>query len=234
MDLLRRYQKPGGFLQLVKLIETCTAAKQVKMINIIEKESPRWAEEICNKILSMERICSWDKKLLANIVAHLKELTLSVIIRSNSPEQIKEAVKTLSPAQKRRIDDLANTKDPTPGEVASAHIRIISEVREMINQKSINLPTVDPDLVIEEDIEEKLSQLVLLEKDLTPVTTCKVPTPQLAPRSVTPTKKREHELKIEVTKLRQENQQLKQKIEVLANKLHSVHSIAAQMKKATV
>jgi flagellar motor switch protein FliG len=62
MDLLRRYHKPGGFLQLVQLIETCGPQKQQQLLTSIEKESLEWANEVRAKILTINRISAGMNK----------------------------------------------------------------------------------------------------------------------------------------------------------------------------
>ena len=235
MELLRRYQKPGGFLQLVQLIETCAPAKQEKLLGSIEQENGCWAEEVRNKILSIDRIFSWDEQPLAELVSRLQELTLSVAVHGIEPGLWEKATKTLSHGQRRRIDDLAKTKNPTPGEIASAFMKIITEVRDMINQGYIHLHAVDPGLMIEDDIEDKLSRQSFtgVTKHSGAVKSSGIPTPQVTPATaVAPAKGSDKELGSEVSKLRQENQQLRAQVQTLTAELRSMRGVVAQVKKA--
>lgn len=230
MELLRRYHKPGGFLQLVQLIETCAPQKQAQLLGSIEKESGAWANEVRNKILSIDRIFGWDEQPLAEIISRIQELTLSVAIHGIDKDLWEKATKTLSHGQRRRIDDLSKTKDPTPGEISSAYMKIIAEVRDMINQGYVHLPSVDPGLIIDEDIEDRLA------KSPTPGITrhAASPTPAIQPPSkpLTAVKGNDQELGMEVAKLRHENQQLRQQVQSLSNELSSMRNVVAQVKKA--
>jgi hypothetical protein len=158
MDLLRRYHKPGGFLQLLQLIETCAPQKQQQLLGSVEKESRVWAEEVRNKMLTIDRIFGWAEQPLAEVISRVQELTLAVAAHGIEPQLWAKATKTLSHGQRRRIDDLSKSKNPTPGELLSANTKIIAEVRDMINQGYVHLPTVDPALIIEEDIEDRLGK----------------------------------------------------------------------------
>ncbi|MCB0366199.1 MAG: hypothetical protein H6624_15115 [Bdellovibrionaceae bacterium] len=230
MDLLRRYQKAGGFLQLVQLIETCAPQKQAQLLGSVEKESVAWANEVRAKILSIDRIFGWDEQPLAEIVSRLQELTLSVAVHGIDKTLWEKATKTLSHGQKRRIDDLSKTKDPTPGEITSSYMKIIAEVRDMINQGYVHLPSVDPGLIIEEDIEDRLSKSPTT--GITHHSAAATPTIQPPSKPLAAVKGSDQELGMEVAKLRHENQQLRQQVQVLSNELSAVRSIVATVKKA--
>ncbi len=159
MAMLTRYRKSGGFLQLLQLIETCNEAKKEKLLENVRNENARWAQEIVNKMLSMERILSWDANVLSDISTQLQDLTLAVAFHGFSEEQINKFTELFSHTQKRKIEDLQAEKNPTPGEIATAHMKIIEEVRSMITNGEIYIKNIDPDLMIEDDIEEKLEKM---------------------------------------------------------------------------
>ncbi|MEK6556642.1 MAG: FliG C-terminal domain-containing protein [Bdellovibrionota bacterium] len=158
MSMISRYQKPGGFVQLLQLIETCGKAKQENFLNIIEKESPRWAVVIKQKMLSLEKIMSWDDNSLAEIFVRVNELTLATAMHGFKDQDWAKISKTFSHLQKRRIEDLKNSKQPTPPEISSAFVKVIEEVRAMIKDGHLRVDKFAPELFLEENIEDKISK----------------------------------------------------------------------------
>src|SRR5687767_4705782 len=133
MSMLSRYQKSGGFVQLIQLIETCGKQKQDNFLGMIEKEDVRWAQAIKDKMLSMEKILAWDDNVVAEIAGRLQELTLATALHGLTPSQCERLLRTYSHSQKRNIEDLKNSKAPNPAEISSAYIKILQEVRNMIS-----------------------------------------------------------------------------------------------------
>lgn len=258
MDLLRRYHKAGGFLQLVQLIESCAPQKQQQLLTSVEKESPIWAAEVRTKMLSIDRIFAWPEQPLAEIISRMQELTLAVAAHGIQKDLWAKATKTLSHGQRRRIEDLSKTKNPTPGELLTAYTKIIAEVRDLINQGYVHLPTVDPALIIEEDIEERLGKRapgvthhVVTSSGLPPVTmptakpTAKSPTNSLtnnggagaghsagaghAGSALGSTPLQETQL--ELAKLRLENQTLRLQLQTLQAEIHNLQTVLSHIKK---
>ncbi len=158
MGLLDRYRKPGGFLQLLQLIETCGLQKRDKFLQMIEQEDPRWSIAIKDKMLTVEQIFSWDKKVVSDIVSSLQELTLAVAIHGFGDEIWHNISGELSRNALDRIEDLKELKNPLPAEISAAYIQIIEEVRKMVADGYIRLDLVDPKLQIPEDFEEMLDK----------------------------------------------------------------------------
>ncbi|MCB0421210.1 MAG: hypothetical protein KDD61_09440, partial [Bdellovibrionales bacterium] len=94
---------------------------------------------------------------LAEIVGQLQELTLAFALKGLSPELQEKALLTLSHGQKRRLTDLTEGRQVSPGEIATAFAKVIEEVRSQITNGYLRLKEFDPSRVIEEDIEEKLA-----------------------------------------------------------------------------
>lgn len=158
MSTLSRYQKPGGFQQLLALIETCGKSKQENFLNMIEKEDPRWAAAIKQKMLSMDKILSWSDNQVAEIFSRVNEITLATALHGLKPEDCERVMRTFSHSQKRRIEDLKNSKSPGPADISSAFVKVIEEVRNMIKERYIQLEKFAPEMVIEPEIEDKIGK----------------------------------------------------------------------------
>lgn len=233
MGMLSRYQKSGGFIQLLQLIETCGPAKQEKFLKIIDEEDSRWSNKIRQKMLSMEKILSWNDQVLAEIAIRLNELTLAVAIHGLKPEDWGRFSQTFSHSQKRRIEDLKEEKNPSNGEISASYIQIIEEVREMITHGYLRIDKVDPELAIEDDIEEKISHELMdisnMEIDL--------PVIELHPKangstSTANSNDPKHQaevnaLKQQVILLAQENKKIKNELQSALQKLTQIRKLSA-------
>src|SRR6185312_10872527 len=94
MGLLLRYQRAGGFVQLLQLIETCGKQKQDTFLNMIESEDPRWAKAVRDKMLTIERIFGWDDNPLSEVFSRLPVLTIATAMHGLSQEQSARFLKT--------------------------------------------------------------------------------------------------------------------------------------------
>jgi hypothetical protein len=158
MGMLSRYQKAGGFIQILKLIETCGKQKQEQFLNIIHGEDPKWSHAIKEKMLSMEKILSWPEATLAEIAGRLQPMTLATAKLGLSPGDWEKFTKTLSHSQRRGIDDLAAAKVASPAEISAAYVKIMEEVRLMMKEGYLRLEKFAPELHIDDDIEEKIGK----------------------------------------------------------------------------
>lgn len=238
MDLLRRYQKPGGFLQLVQLIETCNPQKKQQLLSSIENESPLWAEEVKKKLLTIDRIFSWDEQTLAELMSRLQDLTLSIAVHGLAPEVWERATKTLGHGQRRRIDDLSKTKNPTVAEISSSFMKIISEIREMISLGYVHLAKVDPDLLIDDDIEERLGKGGTFSS--VPPMSQNPPTSSQTSTRASVSNSPSHSTasngssapELEIARLRKENLDLKRELQTVAHEVNHLRTVVAQIKRA--
>jgi hypothetical protein len=158
MGTLLRYQKAGGFLQLLALIETCGKAKQENFLHMIEKEDPRWAIAIKQKMLSIDKILSWSDDQVAEIFARVNEITLATALHGLKPADCERVMRTFSHSQKRKIEDLKAAKSSAPADVSAAFIKVIEEVRSMIKDRYIQLEKFAPEMVIEPEIEDRIGK----------------------------------------------------------------------------
>jgi flagellar motor switch protein FliG len=148
MSMLARYRKSGGFIQLLTLIETTAKAKQDNFMQMIEKEDPRWAAAIREKMITIEKIFTWENAVLAEIAARLQEIVLATVTHGLKPEDAERLMSTFSHSQKRMIDDLKKEKTPTPAEVNSGYLKMLTEVRNMITNGYIRVEKFAPEMEI--------------------------------------------------------------------------------------
>jgi hypothetical protein len=161
MGMLDRYYKAGGFVQLLALLETCGPIKQQKFMDIIKTEDARWADVLKTKLLSLEKIYSWNDETLAEIVGTMQDLTVAVILTAGTDEFKARINGMLSHGRRRKVEDLMGASNPTQGEISAMNMKIIESVRKMAQEGSLRFEKFDPSMIIEDDIEDKLKKGLL-------------------------------------------------------------------------
>ena len=247
MGMLDRYQKAGGFLQLLQLVETRGPTKQKQFLELIAQESKVWEQALRQRMLSFEKIINWDDNSVGEIFSVLPILTASMALHGMNQEQKDKALKTLSHSHKRKILDQMEMNKPGPAEISTAYVKVIEETRSLISHGKLRLDRIDPQLVIPTDIEEKLTQsssTLITEIETSPsglsfgeleeiaIATLGPAVAELA-ENPPPTVDQEVQLK-EIQKLRtelrhlhQEKKQLLQHIETLQKKIDQIHKLSA-------
>lgn len=156
MAMLERYRKPGGFVQLLALIETCNASKQEKLLDTVATEDRVWAKEIRSKMLNINRVFSWNDEALMEVLGGLQDLTVAVTVHSAQEPLKSRLKKCITQIRRLKIEDLMGSNPPLPGEVLAMHMKIVETVRRMGSEGSLRFEKIDPGLVIDEDIDDRL------------------------------------------------------------------------------
>lgn len=155
--MLDRYKKQNGFNQLLNLIETSGKQKQEQFLNLIKAESPLWEETIRRKLLSVDKILSWEGAYLSEIFTRVQPLTLATALRDLPKDRYESVMSCLSMGDRRKIQQVIDETKPTPAEVSTCMMKLISETRGMIKDGILKMDKVDPELAVPEDIEERLA-----------------------------------------------------------------------------
>lgn len=157
MGMLDRYKKKGGFCQLLQLLETSPAVKREQFLSLIAGENPVWEDALRKKMLTIDRVYSWDSQYLVEVLSRIQPMTLAYVLHGTPPEQVEILLSCLPSMSKRRITDLMTDSNPSPAEKGTCTAKMLSEIRGFISQGVIRLEKVDPDFCIPENIEEILS-----------------------------------------------------------------------------
>ena len=218
MSMIARYKKAGGFVQLLKLIETSGKAKQEKFLKIIEDEDKVWVDAIKKRMLTMERVLGWKEEALAEIFSRLPDITLAITYHCLTSEEWNKITSTFAHSKKRHLTDIIDEqKQPSDAEKSTAIVNILTEVRSMIAEGRVRLDEVDPELIIEDDIEEGLANRSIGGANI------KVDTAALD-------QKLEKASPQEIEEVRREMIQLKKKIVALGNENHNLRRENETMK----
>ena len=167
MAMLDRYQKTGGFNQLLNLLETCGPVKQEKFLELIRTEDPKWADMIMRKMIDINRIYSWNQETLTEIIGGLQDLTVAVLLHGASEEVRGRISSCFSHAQQRKIEALYSVQTPTPTDLSAAYVKVIETVRRMVHGGVLRFEKFDAGLIVEDDIEDRLSKVP--EPDVSPM-----------------------------------------------------------------
>lgn len=158
MSMIDRYRKKGGFAQLLNLIETTGKDKQEKFLKIIADENLAWESEIRKRLLTMDKILGWNPTYLAEIFPRVAPVQLAMIVGGLPPEKSELMMKVIGFKEKRQIEEILKEKKPAPGETSAGVMKLFAEIRKMEAEGSLRFEKFDPEMVIPDDIEEKLGR----------------------------------------------------------------------------
>jgi hypothetical protein len=229
MSMIDRYRKKGGFQQLLNLIETTGKDKQEKFLKIIADESPLWESEVRKRLLTVDKILSWNPTYLAEIFPRIQAIQLAMVVGGMPPEKAEAFMKVMTFKEKRAIEELLKEKVPTPGETSAGIMKLYSEIRKMEAEGSLRFDKFDPDMVVPEDIEEKLGKGVGSVGLFPPSKEVEQALSQMAPPPVGTSPQLAEELNTlrrKLVQLSQENQKLHQDNSTMKEKLEQIKKIA--------
>lgn len=158
MAMVDRYKKSGGFVQLLQVIETCNQKKREQFMSIITEESPLWAEALNQKCLTFEKIISWKAEVILDIIASVNTLSFSAALKSLTPEALEIFLQKLSHQDRKKIEMAIQEGNPSPVEISSSVMKIISETRALLVQGTLKADKIDLQLVIPEEFESSLEK----------------------------------------------------------------------------
>lgn len=222
MGMLDRYKKNGGFIQLLILLETTGTEKRDKFLKMIADENPAWEAEIKKKMLSIDRICSWNPTYLMEIFPRVPGAQLAAIISALPPEKQQIFLSALGFKERKLVEDTLKDKKPSPGEVNSAIMKLMSEIRAMVGSGAMKFEKFDQDMVIPEKIEELLSSGRPLVSDKE-MDAHFAPPPTGAPAQLV---EELTQLRKKIVQLSQENNKLNQDLLLVKDKLEQIKKIA--------
>ncbi len=153
MSALARYRKPGGFKQLLTLVETSVPSKQKTLMGIVEKEDPRWAKEIQKRLLTFEKILSWPPETVEKVFSFVPQSTWMQALFSMDEARRREVLQSViqfhGATAQRQIQDNFSILSPSPGEIQAAQLIVIKKLRELQASGEFRPERFDQDLSLE-------------------------------------------------------------------------------------
>ncbi len=221
MGMIERYRKRGGFLQLLVLLEATPPLKQEKFLSLIAEEDSQWEKAIREKMLTPQRIMQLDQASFLELAGRIPPLNMAVFLTSVSSEEKDRIYGWLNSREKRQMEEALSLHNIQPGEVHSCYMRLASEFRELVRDGKIKLEKTFPDLVIDENIEEKLNGKPSVEKLL-----AEIDGGVSSERATEQISEEIFFLKKKITLLQSELQKTLQENAVLKSKLDQIRKIA--------
>lgn len=147
MSILARYKRPGGFRQLVQLIETSQPVKQMQLLQAIEDEDPHWAQLIREKKITPEMVFEWDESYLLVIFEHMKTRHCATVLFVLGEGSLLKFQKAFTPERLREMHRLVKSiAQPSVVELRVAYNHMLETVRHLDEEKKIALSLIDPKL----------------------------------------------------------------------------------------
>ena len=148
-SMLSRFRKPGGFLQLLALIESCESQKRKHLLGLIAAEDPGWAHLVKVKTLTLERILSWPADILSLIFPLLQDSEIVALLQGQNPDIIEKCTGALVHRHKKEILRLLVELRPTPVERSATSLRLYQVIRELETRGQIQFRQFDASLEID-------------------------------------------------------------------------------------
>lgn len=158
--MVDRYRKKGGFVQLLKVIETCNPKKRAQLIEIIAQETPEWAAALDQKILTFEKILAWPSEVLMEVHFKCSHLPFVTALKSLPVEERQKFLSKISRQEAQKIERTAEELNPNAVEISSSIFKVITEVREMMLNGIVIVERFDQSLAIPENFENSLKASV--------------------------------------------------------------------------
>ncbi len=148
MSMLARYKKLGGFEQLLLLIETSSDKKKDQFLKLIETESAATAALIKTKMLTVEKIFSWDPSFLGDITIQLPSTILAILLKNKPDTMVQNVIATFPHLKKQEVLSTLKEMAISAGEFESARMKLIQTVRDLNKSGAIKITKIAPDLDI--------------------------------------------------------------------------------------
>jgi len=144
MSMLARFKKPGGFIQLINLIETCVEPKKTQLLKAVESENPGWAKLLNEKMLTIDKVFSWPPEAVAEITTRLPERIVAIAMQGLKEDLRPKATFSMSHMKLRAIEEVMNGYKANAGEISAAFLKIIMKARELEKGGELKLDNIDP------------------------------------------------------------------------------------------
>lgn len=153
--MFQRFQKPGGFRNFLKLLESVDKNKQDEFLNIASEQDPRWAQRAKERLLTIEQVFKFPEPVLSLILEPFDARILTCALKSTSKETAQRVLKEVF--TKKQVEAIREhfSNSFSDEEKKAAGSRIILRVRELDEEKEISLAKIDPKISAEDPPDER-------------------------------------------------------------------------------
>jgi len=142
MSVYSRYKKdPGGFRQLVELLESTPMSKRERMIDVGMEEDPEYTQKALALCISFEDIVQISDMELAEIIAATPPRMTGMAIASLTPEVKQRFLKNTMPKQMAEVKEGMEEKAGLK-EIGGARLKLILTARQLEKKGAIKLKQI--------------------------------------------------------------------------------------------
>lgn len=141
MSMLVRYKKAGGMTELAKLIESSAEPKKSQLLKMVKAEDPAFAQQLMAKILTFSKLKSLPESYLAEIISATpaKHLALALAGEDETFRALCEKCLGNNFSDYRQEKESFAATPPTPAQIESGKMKMISEARKLDSNGAIKL-----------------------------------------------------------------------------------------------
>lgn len=149
--MLARFRKPGGFVQLLQLVESSEPAKQKTMLQLVCQEDPGWGHLLSSKLLTPEKIMKWPAPVLMEIGGELTpQMAAGLLVEL--PKPLGEKLMASLPSTVGRAVRETMEVGLPPGQAFASRVKLVQIVRSLVERGKLDFATFDPSLAIDLDL----------------------------------------------------------------------------------
>ncbi len=143
------FKKPGGFEQLLSVLEISEPKKRNQILAKILFEDPAWGNLIEQKMLTVERIITWPyHDGLEHLVYELSPNTLACAVSKLKDDKVENFLNCLPEELSQKVAEIIQSKKWDETEQFAAGASMIGLARKRIQEFVINLYEIDPEMQI--------------------------------------------------------------------------------------
>lgn len=146
MSMLMRYKKQGGFQQLLILFETSSPEARAELLKTIQNEDPGWAALLKTKMLTLEKVFSWNAAFLVGVLNGVEAETLAAVLATQGTLNIAKVLSVLSPLREKEVSTLLKERHFTVAESEAARVKLLVHIRDLDREGRIRIGDADPSL----------------------------------------------------------------------------------------
>ncbi len=159
MSTLEKFRKPGGFQELLLLVESSEPFKQNILLQLVGKEDPGWAYLLKLKAITFQRVLSWPQEVIMEITSPLPDHVLAAayqlaeqLSQRDEPPLHEKWLQGLPSIKAKQILEMVHSQTSSAGEQSAAAIRVLQVVRDLESKGILRFSEFDPLLQIEEQL----------------------------------------------------------------------------------
>ena len=147
---LAKYKKPGGFLQLIQLVEASPPSAQQKIMRMIAAEDPGWALLVQKKMLKVDRVLTWPTWVLEKVFSEIPTFQIAHILQAAQPHLRDRVYEVLGAKQAEVVKgELAKIPLPSEDQIHAAVIKLMQGIRSLEGRRLIRFEEFDESVLID-------------------------------------------------------------------------------------